>query len=235
MRLDDHPDREAVRALAQSHGWLADRAPEARDAILSIAQVRDYQPDQVVFRAGVPARGVYGLVSGAVDILIPRPDGQELAAHRAERGFWAGDLSLLSGQANLVTIRSAVRSRILLLPGPDLLALLARRPELNRDFFELSHANLAVTLWTLASIAIQDSETRIVLRLLQLDSDHSDPEGWLKISQEKLSQLVALSPATLQRCLRTLRGEGLIELAYGRMRVLDRTGMETRFSERSDN
>ena len=226
MHLSEHPDQHAIRLVAESQGWLAGREPAARDAILSVARVKDFESGEAIYLAGGPPTGLYGLISGALDICVPRPDGQELAVHRAEGGFWVGDLAALADQPTLITVRAGAASWLLLLPRRELVNLLDRHPSLHRDFWVLTHANVATALWLLGNIAIPDSESRIVLRLLQLDGTQADREGWMQISQERLGQLVALSPATLQRCLRRLRAQGLVELAYGRLRVSNRRGLE---------
>ncbi len=231
MKLEHHPDRNAIVATATGQGWLAGRDSAATEEILAIARVKNFQADEIVFAAGDPAEAVFGLIRGSVEVLIPRPDGEELAVHRAETGFWVGDLPLLSGHPNLVTVRTGMASQMLVLTKADVFALLERRPALYRDFFELTRANVATTISLLGTISIPNSESRIILRLLQLEKASTDPEGWLHISQQKLCQLVALSPATLQRCLRQLRDRGLVKLAYGRLKLLDRPGLEQRCAE----
>jgi CRP-like cAMP-binding protein len=54
--------------------------------------------------------------------------------------------------------------------------------------------------------------------------EESSRDG-VSISQAKLSELVALSAPTLQRVMRRLQEDRLIEVGYGRIRILDRQGL----------
>lgn len=90
-----HALASAWRVL-EMDGWLSDRSPEVRAALRAIARVRELDAGEYLFMVGDRANGMFGLVSGTLDISIPRADGQELTIHRADTGFWFGDLALAS-------------------------------------------------------------------------------------------------------------------------------------------
>jgi CRP/FNR family cyclic AMP-dependent transcriptional regulator len=216
------PSLGEVWKILEQRGWLADRAPHVRNELRSIARVRIYRPGEPLYTVGEAPRGVYGVARGALDISIPRQDGQEIVVHRAQSGFWIGDLALFSGQARLVTVVASTETVAACLPRSRLAQLLEQHPELIADFYVLSHRNVATLLQLLANLSIPRAETRIALRLLIYDQRQTNTQDWIPLSQEKLAELTALSVPTVQRALRGLVEIGLVELGYGRLRIRDR-------------
>ena len=52
-------------------GWFARRSEGFRAAVLSRAKSRNYDAGQYIYRCGDTANGLYGVVSGAVQITVP--------------------------------------------------------------------------------------------------------------------------------------------------------------------
>ena len=216
------PPLDEIWKQLETRGWLAERSPDVRTRLIDIAQVRSYRPGEPLFNFGDTPGGVYGIARGAVDISIPREDGQEIVVHQAQPGFWVGDLALFSSQRRLVTVTAATKVDAAVLSKTRLARLLKQAPELVTDFYMLSHRNVATTLQLIANLSIPRAEARIALRLLIYDQKRTVGEDWMNLSQEKLAQLTALSLPTVQRALRHFLDEGAVELGYGRLRICDR-------------
>lgn len=215
----------AAWSVLEKHGWLAERSADVRSVLRAVATTRVYEAGQALYLSGDAPDGVYGLVEGALDVSIPRADGLDLTIHRAESGFWVGDLALIAKQVRLVSVRAAVMSELVYIPQDGIRAIIASRPEIVTDFYALSHRNVQTILGLLGNLSISPSEIRVAWRLLLLDEDLTAGKGWIQLSQEKLAELVALSVPTLQRALRQLETSGLIELGYRRIRVADRVAL----------
>lgn len=216
----------AVSILSNT-GWLKDRSPSARDLILSCGRIRRHAANETIYHVGDPADGLHGLVEGGVQITLPSDDGTDFVGHREDAGFWIGDLALFAEQKRLVSVFTTRPSLTLFLPQPRLLSLVSAHPELFRDFYALSHANTAIALRLLANLSVSNSEKRLSLRLLHYAEITQDQDGWIKIPQEMLARMVAVSLPTLQRILRRLGDQGLVEVGYSRLRVLDRERLVT--------
>ena len=221
-KVGNPPPLGEVWKILEERGWLADRTPDVRARLRGIAQVLTYRPGEPLFIVGESPRGVYGIARGALDISIPREDGQEIVVHRAQTGFWVGDLALFSSQPRLITATAATDTVAAFLPKPRLSKLLEQYPELILDFYMLSHRNVATTLQLMANLSIPGSEARIALRLLIYDQRQTKDQDWIPLSQEKMAQVTALSLPTVQRTLRRLEEAGVVELGYGRLRIRDR-------------
>ncbi|WP_108257515.1 Crp/Fnr family transcriptional regulator [Mangrovicoccus ximenensis] len=215
-------DRSRALRAVSAQGWFADCPESTRSLLAPLARLRRFSPGNAVYLQGDPADGLYGLVSGGLDISVPRPDGTEYTFHRAESGFWIGDLAVMSDAKRLVSVRAATDAELLFLRAADLAALLAEHPLLYRDFYRLSYMNFATTFFLMSNISLVSSDARVALRLLLQLERAPDPQGHVNLSQSSLAELVALSEPTLQRVLKRLAELGCIEQAYRRIRVTDR-------------
>lgn len=214
---------EEALAMFEARGWWAERSTTLKSCLSKIALVRHYSPGEPLYLYGDPPNGIFGLIDGGLDITIPRSDGLDLTVHRAEAGFWVGDLGLFSGQPRLVSVVAAVRTTVIHLPDHALRAIVERHPEFFPEFYALTYENIRVILSLLGNLAITPSEARVAARLMM----HAELEHVqvLKVSQAKLAELVGLSSATLQRALKRLQDERLVRVGYGQIEILDRAGL----------
>ena len=221
-KVDRAPSLGEVWQMLEERGWLAERAADVRDRLRSIAEVRTYRRGEPLYFVGEPPNGVFGIARGSLDASIPREDGEEVVIHRAQTGFWIGDLALLSSQPRLITATAATDVVAAYLPKARLVQLLEQHPEMIADFYILSHRNVATMLQLMANLSIPRAEARIAQRLLSYDQLQAKSPDWIPMSQEKLAQLTAVSLPTVQRTLRNFVDTGLVELGYGRLRIRDR-------------
>jgi len=214
---------ESALSILSIKGWFAERPEPVKALLRRIARVRRYGPGEPLYLHGDEANGIFGLADGALDVTIPRADGMDLSIHRADAGFWIGDLALFVGQTRLVSVVAATPSIVIHFPQSDLRQLVDAAPELIPEFYALTYENMATALRLLANLAISSSEMRVAVRLLMYED--APRNTGLHMSQNKLAELVGLSVPTLQRVLRRLQEEKLIKVGYGRIRVLDRQGL----------
>ena len=222
----------AATSLAQAlqvvgeQGWFSQRSPETRKRLARIAKLRHFAKDDLVFLAGDPPNGMFGLVSGSFNISIPRADGEDYTVHRAATGFWIGDLALFAEGARLVSIRAAEPTVMVHLPPQELRGLVTRHPALYADFYALTYENFRVAFQIISNLAISSSDKRLADRLLLEHEGRGDKDGWISLSQSELASLTAISLPTLQRVLRRFTAEGLINQRYARIQVLDCEALE---------
>jgi CRP-like cAMP-binding protein len=224
MKRGESDLAEAMRILG-AQGWLAQRSKATRARLGTVAKLRNFAKDERVYLAGDPPNGIFGLVSGSLNISYPRGDGEDYTAHRAGPGFWFGDLALFSCQPRLVTVRAAEPAVMAHLPVPDLARLVREDPRLYADFYALTYDNYQTALRIISNLAIASTDKRLADRLLHEVTARGDADGWIALSQPELAKLLAVSLPTLQRILRRLVKDGVLRTSYGRLRVLDRDAL----------
>ncbi len=213
-----------VRAIdvLSNKGWLSERTEEVRSLIFSIAELRQFRTDEAIYHIGDQPNGLFGLVEGSLQISIATDYGEEYAPHRADIGYWIGDLALFSGGSRIAGVKALAPTLLLFVPRPKILSLVKEYPELYRDFYALSESNMSLALRLLANLAVTRSDIRLALRLLLYEELSSEPRGWLPISQGQLAAMIAVSVPTLQRVLKDFANDGLVEVGYSKLRIIDR-------------
>jgi CRP-like cAMP-binding protein len=221
--------------VLSSHGWLALQTDEVRSTFFSIARIRSYAAGQTIYAAGEPANGVYGLVDGGLDIVIPVADNPPVLIYRADPGFWVGDLATLAGKDRLVSLRANTPTTMCVLPGRDLVSLLERQPALYRPLYALMHENMRLTFELMGDLLSFSAVERVARRLsLAARGRRDDGDPWIDLPQNTLSIMLGLSSASVHRAIRRLSKLGLIETGYGRIRVVDPDALG-RFREHPDD
>lgn len=191
-------------------GWLAEQPAGLRDWVAEVGRWRSLAAGQVLYEAGETGTGLYGLAAGSLEITFPLVADEPVSLHRAEPGFWIGDLALLAETERLVSVHAASAARVLAVPGATIRAHLDRHPEHWRCFYALTHRNMAVALGLLGEALALPPAARVARRLLQL----ADADGAVSGTQEQLAGLVGVTRTTVRRALKRLVSEGAIETGY---------------------
>jgi CRP/FNR family transcriptional regulator, cyclic AMP receptor protein len=214
----------ALRVL-EKQGWFSQRSKETRAVLSSIARLRSFAKDQAVYLAGDAPNGVFGLVSGSLNISFPRNDGENYVVHRAGSGFWAGDLALLSREPRLVSVHAAEPTVMVQLPASELRKLVRNEPRLYADFYALTYENFRTAFQIIANLAIASTEKRVADRLVLEVQTRGDADSWISLSQPELAKLLAISLPTLHRVMRRFAEAGLVQRSYARLQVIDRDAL----------
>jgi CRP-like cAMP-binding protein len=214
----------ALDVLA-TQGWFSQRSKATRARLGAIAKLRSFAKAELIYLAGDAPNGVFGLVSGSLNVSFPRGDGEDYTLHRAGTGFWLGDLALFSSGVRLVSVRAAEPSLMVHLPVSDLAGLLNEDPRLYADFYALTYENFKTAFRIISNLAITSTEKRLADRLIMEAETRGDRDGWISISQPELAKLLAVSIPTLQRIMRRFVSAGLVKSSYARIQVVDRDAL----------
>jgi len=223
----DAPTMDLGRALdlLATQGWFAQRSAKTRAALGAIAKLRSFAKNDRVYLAGDRPTGVFGLISGSLNVSIPRADGEDYTVHRAGTGFWFGDLALFSEGTRLVSVHAAEPTLTVQLPVHDLRRLVEKDSGLYADFYALTYENFRTTFQIISNLSMSSTEKRVADRLLLEVKSRGDGQGWIPLSQGELANLTAVSLPTLKRIMRRFADEGLIKHGYARIQVLDRSAL----------
>jgi CRP/FNR family transcriptional regulator, cyclic AMP receptor protein len=203
-------------------GWLAQQPPTFRHWAAGAGRWQRYQDGQVLYDAGDPSNGLYGLAEGAIDITFPLVAEEPVTLHRGEIGFWIGDSGLLAHEPRAVSVHAAAPSRVFFVPGEAVRTLLAEQPECWHAFYLLSHLNAVTAVNLLAEVLALSVTARVARRLLRLAA----PNGVVSVTQDDLAKLVGVARATLQRAFEELAQADTIKTGYRSITITNRGLLE---------
>src|SRR6266567_362115 len=223
--------READPAAVRAAAWIArcvgrgEAAPLRREDLAVLAadlELRPMEPGQVVFAAGRPPKGVWIVRSGLVELAVG--SGRRRAVVALMRpGDVDGDIQLLLRMGPPYTARAVDESDCLFLSAAAFERLLAERPAIARRWLSSVAARLARSEARLVGL-LGGSLAEQAARLL-LDEGI---DGLVPLPQRTLAAMLGVQRPSLNKLLRDFERQGLIELGYRSVRVLDQEGLKRR-------
>ncbi|MFQ5944961.1 MAG: cyclic nucleotide-binding domain-containing protein, partial [Anaerolineae bacterium] len=104
--------------------------------------LEQFGPDQVIFHEGDEGRHVYVIKSGAVEVLLKRPDGSREVLNRLGPGDHFGEMALLRHAPRNATIRTATAAEVFKMTPSSFVALYTNLPGLRDHFNTVMEARL---------------------------------------------------------------------------------------------
>ena len=213
------PESQQARAFLAATPQMAGMSEALRAAVLERCVLQRYAGGESIFNLGDPPGGIYGLVEGAVAVILGQAEREPFFAHFGQPGFWFGEGSALNDQRRHVSIVATRATAVLHLPLPSIRVLAAADPAVWRWIGCLALYHLNVTMGAIVDLMIRDPGERVIAVLLRL-ADRRAPGGAdlavaIDASQQDLAAMANLSRNTLGAVLRRLQAEGLVQIGYG--------------------
>jgi CRP/FNR family cyclic AMP-dependent transcriptional regulator len=209
--------------------WFGSLPEELRRAIVERSRTKRYERGQVLRREGVPPSGLTVVLEGQVGVQRRFNDEGHSLLHVGGPGFWTGEVAMLLRCENIVAVVAQSSVLALELPTAAFEQIVAEQPDAYRHFARLALERYTVAMRQLTEILGLDKETLLRARLADLiDMRHQDdPTGGydIAIPQGELAALMGVARQTLNDLLKRLERDGLIEVSYRKIRILDLEGL----------
>ena len=184
-----------------------------------------------VFHRGEPAEEWSAVAKGAVRVSSVSLAGKQISLTYVEPGTWFGEIAAFDGLPRTHDAVADGPTRVLHVPQRPLHDWLQHHPDGWRELGVLMALKLRLSFINFEDMALLPAEARLVRRLLWLVAGmmRSASDGGatvLPISQSELGSMLSLSRQTTNQILMDLQQRGVLRLAYGRIEVLDRSGLE---------
>ena len=205
-------------------GWLSGVPVEFGRELVSLGELRKANTGEYVHRAGNPQDGLRGIVSGAFAIeMAPFERGPNLI-HLFRSGDWMGEIELIKGLPNVVSVKATRPSEYIHIATPDIKKLASANPETWRWIGSLAAEHLLTAMGIMDDLTIRDPSRRIAALLLRLAGVRSidrpiEPEPEIDATQFELSHFTTLSRATIAGHLDRFEKAGLVARSYGRVKL----------------
>jgi CRP-like cAMP-binding protein len=110
------------------------------------------------------------------------------------------------------------------IPQAALLKLLDEQPVYWRQLALLMSHKLRLTFINLEQLSLMPAPARLAHRLLMIAAGYGEidpPRRVLQLPQEQLASLLSLSRQTTNQLLKELQGQGILNLKYGEIEIVD--------------
>jgi CRP/FNR family transcriptional regulator, cyclic AMP receptor protein len=206
--------------------WF-DRLSDAdRQALIDAGRTRVYAPRTVIMEEGLTTGLVVVVRSGRVTISTLSSDGHETTLAAIGRGEVIGEFSAVDGRPHSATATTIEEVEALVISAPAFRDVVATHAGLA---FQLLHSvvgRLRDSDRVRVEFGGRDAVQRVCALLLWLAREHGevDDTGGIRIStafsQEEMATWVGASREAVNKALRRLRAQGLVET--GRREVVVR-------------
>ncbi|WP_434559444.1 Crp/Fnr family transcriptional regulator [Pseudomonas sp. Z5-35] len=204
--------------------WYSHLPVELQNSLLGMAQVRHLSPGQRLFQRGDPPCGLYAVLEGAVRIGAVSEQGKEALLSVVESPHWFGEICLFDGQPRTHDAVGVGQCTLVHLPQAALLAFLQEQPVHWRHLALLMSHKLRLTFINLEHLSVMPASARLAHRLLLIAEGYGEIEPArrvLQLPQEQLALMLSLSRQTTNQILKDLQGQGILNLGYGEIEILD--------------
>jgi CRP/FNR family cyclic AMP-dependent transcriptional regulator len=179
-----------------------------------------YRPGQHIMLEGEQPPGLYFVVRGRVRLSRTAPDGREQVVAMVGPGEHFDSVPIFDSGLNPTTARAMSPVECLLLAREDLMALIRRYPDLALAALNSMANQLRELVSLVEDLAFRSVRARLARQLLAEAAG-----GAAAITQQELAERTGTVREIAGRALRRMAEEGLVQLARGKVIVLDPTGL----------
>ncbi|CAH0351138.1 Crp/Fnr family transcriptional regulator [Aquabacterium sp. CECT 9606] len=205
--------------------WFKEVPPLLQSALLQIGVVRRLRTGQRLFSRGDPTNGVYALLDGRLAALDVNEHGSEAIQLHLDPVSWFGEMGLYDRLPRVHHIRAERVSTVLWLNDQLLRAHLEQCPQHWHHFGLLLTQKLRLALFILDGRKLDSNDLVVARTLLMIAQSYVPGSGPVKsrvtIQQQEVADMLGMSRQTVSLALQRLKAEGILQIAYGKVEILD--------------
>lgn len=206
-------------------GWLADASEDLRDAIQSRCTLRTISEGEVLYHAGDPPGGLYGVVQGLVNVHGDQYSDEQTLVYIVGPGFWTGEYATITGRPRLLSLTARTTAQVVRLTRADFLRIADVNPVAWRHVALMAARNLERAMAINGAMRRDKPTERLAATLVNLAAEVSSDPIALRVSQEDLAAIIRMSRGSVNAALARLESAGLLRRDYGTITLHDLVGL----------
>ena len=211
--------------------WLRPLTADERDRVAPQLRIGDAEPGELICRRGRTATYWFGVVDGLLKMSTETADGHTITYSGLTAGGWFGDGTVMKREPYRYNVQALRKSLVAGLPVDTFHWLLDHSIGFNRFVMNQLNERLAQFIGTIEADRTPSPEQRVARNLAALVNPVLFPGvgEMLRITQQELAYLVGLSRQRVNEALKTLAAQGVLQIEYGGLRILDLGALRTRY------
>jgi len=201
------------------------------DRIADAVKPVDLKQGEALFRKGDEGNEMYIIKEGAIKIVLPSSVGEEIILAVLREPSFFGTMSMFDGQSRSADAVAMTASRLLVLERDAFIHILQEDEHALRTLLCDLSSMIRKTDDLLEGLCFFSISTRLAKCLLELAEKVSDGrdkpvEIDLTFTQKELGEMVGATRESVNRELKKLREEGIIQLNRGVITISDWESLE---------
>lgn len=201
--------------------------PAIHQTLVAAARRRTYHADTVLFLRGDPCPGLGILQTGTLKGVRTSSDGREQIVKVFQPGEVFGAVSVFAQRPNQLTMIALEPVTVWFIPAQELLQLMERFPALMHSVVRQLAERVCGLVDLVEDLSLRTVEMRLARRLLEEATDgviHRD--RWA--TQAEIAARLGTVTYVINRALRRLEEDGLINVSRNAITILDPDGLQER-------
>ena len=221
-------DQASALRIIKRLPWLQRHAKELAHKMVMEGALERLNTGQWAQAEGDNVTGLVIVLEGSVDVFTQGPKDRIVQFNQVGAGGCLGQTHEFGGGPRMVTAVCAEPTLVLRVSDSVLLRIAKTDPEIWRAVSALQNHNMRHTLRLMAETLSLNPRERLAARLYWLHIGRFS-QGALVISQQALGELIGATRKTVNGYLSEFQKDGLVEIDYGRVKVLDALGLKRIF------
>lgn len=213
-----------LAALLARSAWFRS-APTAMQAqLIQAGRIERLAAGERLFTRGDSDDGLYCVLDGLMRIGAASSAGKEALLAVIEPVNWFGEIALFDNRPRTHDAYAERDAELFHVPRAALAALLERTPEYWHAFGLLLTQKLRLAFDAIEEAALLPAAPRVARRLLLMAGGYGEPGAIrrvLKVPQEDLAMMLALSRQTINQVLKQFETQGALKLRYAEIEIAD--------------
>jgi CRP-like cAMP-binding protein len=206
---------------------------ELRD-LLERATIHKMKPGETILEQGEDGDALIVLLAGVARVSMVAANGQEIVLDYAERGSVLGEIAVFDGQPRTASATARYAGQYMRVTRAAFEGFISRHPNVAVRMLREMARRLRQTNETIESDRAFAAGPRLARFLKRLNDQKAEGQRLTgDLSQGELGNFVGMSRENINRQLAQWAEAGIIELAQGRIRIIDR-GYLSQIAEAGD-
>jgi CRP/FNR family transcriptional regulator, cyclic AMP receptor protein len=221
--FSSNSSNELAALLARSV-WFRSAPADMRQRLIEAGRVERLAAGQRLFTRGDADDGLYCVLDGLVRIGAASSAGKEALLAVIEPVNWFGEIALFDNRPRTHDAYAERDSELFHVSRAALAALLERTPAYWHVFGLLLTQKLRLAFEAIEEAALLPAAPRVARRLLLMAGGYGEPGALrrvLKVPQEDLAMMLALSRQTINQVLKQFEAQGALKLGYAEIEIAD--------------
>lgn len=208
-------DNTSATNIPQMLTALRDEDP----AFSKVVTIRNYHRGDLIASPDELAANMYVLMSGKVNLICTNNEGRRLVVGVLKPGAIFGEGALIDPGDPTVFAEAAEETAIWMLPASEARNMTIQHPILGWGMLQTYGRRLLQVENSLEDVAYKKLPERLAALLLEFDDDE---DGQITgVSHQLLADHLGTYRETISAILRDFKRQGLVQLGYRRIRLLD--------------
>lgn len=196
------------------------------EELASFVQLRTLAAGEPLVRAGDAPTAVHIVRDGCLELAVHGPTGR-MVIQTLRPGDIDGDIQMLLGKRMRYETRANTETTCLVLERAAFERLLATHPRLSRRWLTSVSQRLARSHSRLTNLLGQPLEAQVAQLLIEESVDEV-----VSLTQTTVAALLGVRRPSVNRVLNRFARSGMVQVGYGKVQVLDPSGLATVAAQR---